>query len=224
MFKHLTLTLLTIFSIANAQALPIIQADAFSAGDNKAIIDTSTGLTWLDFGVNKAMSFNDVMDKLNTTYVGWRLPTQNEVYSLWDRLLTGISSDDGYEIFDIWGANRGPHDHSPYSAWGYFIDDNGYLGHGALLETGNVVENTYGGPDKYYLDGTVEGGVYLGAGKVYDGSLSYYPFNMGIEEISTLLVRDTAVTNSTSVPEPSAILLFGLGLFGLALSRRRKME
>jgi len=214
--RSLTALLLTV--CFKSYALPIIEADAFNAGDNKAVLDTSTGLTWLDFGVNRAQSFNSVMSQLSTTYLGWRLPTESEVRNLWGQLFTGTSStDEQYEICDLWGANRTPLEHTPYQAFGYFIDNNGYLGHGSFLEGGSVVDFT--NPKKFYVDGTIDGEVYSGDGRKYDGSTSYYPFNFGIEEISTLLVRDGA---SANVPEPSTIFLFSLGLCGLALGRRRK--
>lgn len=219
MFKHITLTFLTLFSITTAHALPIIQADAFNAGDNKAILDTTTNLTWLDFDINNGTSFNHVMSELNTTYLGWRLPTESEVRKLWSSLFTDtISTDDQYEICNLWGANKSPSDNTPFQAYGNFIDDNGYLGHGGFLEGGSVINHGSNKLEKFYVDGTFSASVSSGSGKIYDGSTSYPPFNFwGVEEISTLLVRDAKVS---SVPEPSTFILFGLGLIPLLLRRR----
>jgi hypothetical protein len=67
--------LVTLLSTATAQALPIIEADAFTAGDNQAMQDTTSGLIWMDHGVNSSKSFNQVVSELDTTYKDWRLPT-----------------------------------------------------------------------------------------------------------------------------------------------------
>lgn len=46
-----TLSLASLLLSASSQALPIVQADAFVAGDNKAALETSTGFksecTWI---------------------------------------------------------------------------------------------------------------------------------------------------------------------------------
>ncbi len=81
-----TLGLATLLLSASTQALPIVQADAFSAGDNKAALETSTGLVWMDFGVNSHRTFSDVVSSLDTDYAGWRLPTIAEVDHLWTSL------------------------------------------------------------------------------------------------------------------------------------------
>jgi hypothetical protein len=70
----------------NAKALTIINADAFAPGDGKAIYDTTSGLTWLDFGINNGIFFNDVVDQLGSgKYSEWRLPTESEVLQLFNR-------------------------------------------------------------------------------------------------------------------------------------------
>jgi hypothetical protein len=222
MFKLIfrPLTILLFLAAVNTQALPIIDTDAFSEGDKKAILDTTTNLTWLDFGVTKATSFNQVMNNLNTTYQGWRLPTETEVRNLWSTLFPTSNNGDPYEIFSLWGANIAPSDNLPYLCWGYFIDDNGYLGHGSILETGTGI-NGYGAK-KYYQDGSIVNHVAQGNGKKYDGS-SFPLFNYGTGEISTLLVKDASVT-SVNVPEPSALILMTLGCLALFLGRRRKAK
>lgn len=220
MYKTIAQSLTTfIFLIAtHVYALPIIEADAFTKGDHQAVLDTTTNLTWLDFGVNNGASFNSVMEELGTTYLGWRLPTESEVRKFWGTLFTGaLSTDEQYEICNLWGANKTPSDHTPFQAYGHFIDDNGYLGHGSFIEGGTKINHGADMFEKFYVDGTIDGYVNSGSGVKYDGS-SYPPFNFwGIDEISTLLVKDGATAN---VPEPSTTILFGLGLFTLLLRRR----
>lgn len=221
MIKKIAQTLIVLTFTANCSALPIVNADALVSGDNNAIIDTDTGIKWLDFGINNGSSFNSVINSLSTTYQGWRLPTESEVRNLWSKL-TAIDSADQYQIFSLWGANKTPQDHLPFLSWGYFIDNNGYLGHGSFMETGTVLASF--GSGKYYQDGSIIGGVSAGSGVKYDGS-NYYQFSAdGNDEISTLLVKDDthSSTLSTEVPEPSMLTLLVLSLIGVSLSRRAR--
>ena len=50
----------TLLAATGAQAHPMVDADAFVVGDHKAILDTTTNLLWLDFGINNGVSFNAV--------------------------------------------------------------------------------------------------------------------------------------------------------------------
>lgn len=219
MLKITTKALAVLFfaTAAKCFAFPFVEADAFTSGDKKAVLDTATGIEWLDFDVNNAVSFNEVLASLNTTYQGWRLPTETEVKGLWARLFD--VGDDKYEIFDLWGANKAPSDNLPYLCYGYFLDDKGHLEHGMLIESGTKVAGY--GASRYYLDGDIYSNVSSNSGPFYDGA-NIPPFNLyGTEEISTLLVRDTNVINA---PEPSSLLLFGLGFAGLLLGRRRFLK
>ena len=217
MFKYLTLAFLTGFSfaVANANALPIVDADAFSSGDHLAAYDPSTGITWMDFGVNNGASFNSVIDALNTIYEGWRLPTETEVKDLWGKLSVDIS-ESNYEIFSLFGANKVPSkDHLPYLGYGNFIDDNGFIAHASFLESGTIL-NSFGS-EKFYSNGTITGGVYTDSALKYDHTNPTFNYG-GTFEISTLLVRNTNV----SVSEPSSLILLVMGLMSLGLVRRKR--
>jgi hypothetical protein len=65
--------------------------------------DTNTGLVWMDFGVNNGISYNEVKGYveneatlLGVDYSMWRLPTVEEVYSMWANLanLDGVDASD----------------------------------------------------------------------------------------------------------------------------------
>ena len=181
----------------HTHTFPIIQADAFVMGDGKAVKDKETGLIWLDFGINRAVSFNDVLKQLNTIYKGWRLPTESEVRHLWSRLFSDAATHNPYEVFHLWGANKTPLDHLPYLSWGYFLDDRGFLAHASFVETGTQVASF--NPDKYYIDGSLKHEIVTDEGAKYDGS-DKPPFNMsGTEEQSTLLVK---MESSPKLPHP----------------------
>ncbi len=193
--------LFLVFLSTAAHSITVENFDAFQKSDNLAMRDVETGLVWLDFGVNNGESINSVVSNLNGIYAGWRLPTESEVVSFWERLaiadLTGI--------FDLCGANKTPSDNLPYLAWGYFVDEEGYLGAAYIKEEPNPLRQTLNvnstanriiaGIEKKIID------------VKYDGS-DYYLFNLdGAAEISTLLVKKTEVN------EPSLLMLVFLIAF-----------
>lgn len=60
--------------------------------NNDSFIDESTGLEWLDFGVNNDLSYNFVSTNLGEgeVFSGWRLPTEREVFELFDNAFVKI--------------------------------------------------------------------------------------------------------------------------------------
>jgi hypothetical protein len=193
--------LFLIFFSGVAHSVTIENFDAFQQNDNLALRDVDTGLVWLDFGVNNGESINSVVNNLSDAYSGWRLPTEAEVINFWDRLAVS----DLTNIFAFWGANKTPDDHLPYLAWGYFIDEDGYLGAAYIMEESEPLRQFSSrsnsenkkiivGIDKKIID------------VKYDGS-DYYLFELdGAAEISTLLVKKTEVN------EPSLLMLFIMAL------------
>jgi hypothetical protein len=200
---------------ANTFALSIVQADAFTVGDNKAALETSTGLVWMDFGVNNNETYAEVTSKFSSDYLGWRLPTEAEVKHLWHGLfghIPGWQSDTGMgfgqsdldagfdSIFSILGSGKDI-THAPY-------DENGVVletwtvrrGFGLFAyESGNygmiLMEQPYD---------TIH----------YDESLILELFDDASDWYGTMLVK-------SDVPESSSIVMLALGLFGLGWSRRR---
>lgn len=178
-------------------ALNIVNFDAFTQGDKYAMLDIDTGLVWMDFGVNNGKSINTVIKELDEQYSDWRLPTELEVISLWRKLIDKNETQTLLDVFDIWGANKTPLDNLPYLSWGYFLDDEGYLGVGAIIEESRDNSIRYLGRG-YYSDNYAKASLLKKVvDRKYDGS-NYYPFVAeGILEISTLLVRKSAVSESS---------------------------
>jgi hypothetical protein len=197
-----------------AYALNIVDFDAFSQGDKQAMLDRDTGLVWMDFGVNNGKSINTVMDELDGEYNGWRLPTELEVINLWNKLINKNATQDLLNTFDIWGANKTPSDNLPYLSWGYFLDAEGYLGAGSIIEKSRDASNLYLGQG-YYRNSYAEASLLKKVvDRKYDGS-DYYPFDIeGTEEVSTLLVRKFVVS------EPSIFSLFCICFFALLVRIR----
>lgn len=173
-----------------SQPLPLIKADAFTPGDGKAVKDTKTNLIWLNFGINSGDSFNQVMSELKTKYHGWRLPTEQEVRDLWGRLFAkNVSSDDPFQVFRLWGANKKPTDHLPYLSWGYFLDSQGFLANAVFIEEGGPERNP--NRDPFYANSHVKSSIVTNKEFKYDGS-DQPPFNLGgTQEMSTLLVLNS---------------------------------
>ncbi len=210
-----TLGLATLLLSATTQALPIVQADAFTAGDNKAVLETSTGLVWMDFDVTVGQSYEQVMAKLNSHYLGWRPPTEQEVFQLWSNLFSSLEwiadqygpntgsgrniSDVSVQVMDIFGTNfffqSSGYYHSAYSVGLFKGDDNSsryaYINYDDL-----------GSESSPYVISTAE----------------IAPFEIG----SSSLMFSVLLVKSSSVPEPSPLILLGLSLLGFGVARRRR--
>lgn len=216
-----TLGLATLLLSATTQALPIVQADAFSTGDNKAALETSTGLVWMDFGVNSNLSYAQVRDLLPTQFTGWRLATAAEADHLWSSIfgnlpewnrfgqgfgyLNSLDQDDYFNsIFDIFGNN------SDASFETRDADGN-------LLDSW-VSKSLFGVFEK-------EPGItgFISAESPYDNvhanTAMYLEMN-GVDVsdwFGTLLVKDS----TTEVAEPGSLFLMLLATTGLVLRIRR---
>ncbi len=214
-----TLGLASVLLSATTQALPIVQADAFDAGDNKAALETSTGLVWMDFGVNQHQSYSEVVSLLDSDYAGWRLPTAAEVDHLWtglfgslpewNRFFQGLgylstAAHDAYfaELFEVFGnsadATFNIEDEfgiaetwTAKSMFGVFIKEPGVSG--------------FVRADSPYDDIHENNAMYL---EMFDTDVSGW--------FSTMLVKNSA----TDVPEPSPLVLSLLAMIALVMRRR----
>jgi hypothetical protein len=61
---------------------------------NGSFIDETTGLEWMDFGVNNGKSYNQVVSQLGVggLYQGWELPEVTQVYDMWANAFIGLGS------------------------------------------------------------------------------------------------------------------------------------
>lgn len=232
-----SIALIWLFSAAATQALPIVEADAFSAGDNKAVLETSTGLVWMDFGVNSHRTFSDVVSSLDTDYAGWRLPTIAEVDHLWTSLMSDLVQ------WNRWGPKFAMftlNDGNPFglpvteyddylnnilTVFGFSVEGTGEITsyEGDVLVSRTIYD--YRSAFAVFSDAGENGFVVLnlpinnstvGRDSVfsYDGNI---PFLQDISsQYGTLLVK-----KSTNVPEPASGLLVTLAIFILAVRQRR---
>jgi len=211
-FKFLNI-ILAGFILSASCLVNISNAGLITDTDNNSFIDETTGLEWMDFGVNNSHTFDQVKGLLSTTYAGWTLATQTEVLTLWhnafaDDATTISISDSGaryadYRVFTTVGrlaykdiyVKMGDR---KYDMLGWFEDDTGSLSYTYYNVSGIPTLNTlvYGR------------GINYDAERDKSGSAN-----------STMLVR----TSLESVPEPSTLAIFALGILGL-VSRRLKKQ
>lgn len=223
MLRKLTqaLGLITLLTSAAAQALPIVQADAFVSGDKKAALETSTGLVWMDFGVNSHLSLDHVRYLLPTEFAGWRLATATEIDHLWTGLfgnlpewervdqslgfMASMTQDDYFDsVFNIFGNSADSHFHTR--------DQNGNILDSWVTKSMFAV---------FEKEPGVSG--YVSADSPYDNindSTAMYREWTGMDVsgwFGTMLVKDSPV----NVPEPSSVLLMLLAMATLVLRSRR---
>lgn len=227
MFKNIygkiisTLGLSTILFSGASQALPIVEADAFAAGDNKAVLETSTGLTWMDFGVNSHLSYNHVLYLLPTEFAGWRLPTVSEVDHLWSSLfselpewnrfsptfgsLTTELHDDYFDsIFNVFGQ-------SPDATYSQQDADGNVIASWVARSLFAVFMEEGVGSGWVSLSSPYEAG--------YNNMAMYFDSGEDMGSwFGTLLVKDSAA----SVPEPGPIGLLLITLLALTARFRFK--
>lgn len=76
-----------------------IKGDWKNAGDNLSVVDSESGIEWLNLNQTIGMSIGTAQGLLDTTFAGWRLPSQDEVATM----MTNISGFDfSGEAYKTW--------------------------------------------------------------------------------------------------------------------------
>lgn len=216
--KIITVGILITFSMTASAGLINTTENSF--------IDENSSLEWMDFGVNNTDTYDFVSSQLGAgqAYEGWRLATIDEVYNMYSNTFLGLAADnvnfldsvgrstviDGRNesvsvldsIFEIMGYNTQRRQGTPFEiryASGLFQGDEGL----SLFKTHDVV----GSFEKRFAGDQVS---------FYDHADFDYLSNNSNLEYSTMLVKNINSEATTSVPEPSTLAIFTLGIFGLA--------
>lgn len=175
--------------------------------------DSDGYMNWADANTWATnLSFHDVVN--NFTYDDWRLPTTL-------RPDTGCSSQSGAYGYGCSGSEMG---HLFYGEWGGSV----MSGDPDVAKFTNIqyrpywsgTSSPFGGDDAYVI--------YLGSGyQTYENKgLLNVAFavsfgNVGTATVAVPVPVPEPETPVNGVPEPQTLALFGLGLLGLAVARRR---
>lgn len=220
-----SIALISFFLATTTQALPIVQADAFTAGDKNAVMETSTGLLWMDFGITNGKSLVEVESELSTTYQGWRLATESEVKHLANDLFSALPGWNPNEYGSGWGgtSNYGANFLTDiFSIWGnsgtdnyWYFDNEGVIQNRPVIWSQARFRRDDGQVAELYFGEALDTGA-----NIFDGTVTLWgeyiswPEDSAFHSLGTLLVK-------SSVPEPASGLLFLLGLSGLLMRQRR---
>jgi hypothetical protein len=202
--------------------------------DNDSFIDQSTGLEWMDFGVNNIYSFDQTLEliKPGEIYSDWRLATRQEAFSLWKNAFIGMGADgevqnpDNFDFIYAWDNSDSNPNHDSiwedvFDIMGYnhryaidmiieenqaqalFFNDDGSVGYAYFNDNKNSPQFDYNADDFIVLSSLAD-----------DAS---HQRNQVHTVFSSLLVKPVQ-----SVPEPSTLAIFALGMIGLASRRFKK--
>jgi len=237
--KLLAVTLLIgVFALSGNANAGFVSLDWKVEGDNKATLHEETGLEWLKMSETDSLSINTVKSLLDTTYSGWRLPTEAEVNQLLLSALPTFPFSDGTTAYSspsyqpyasAWRAIMGDarihsyyttdfrnakHYYNNYYSYSLYEDPNG-----TVKLAGSYLQQYY-----YHYSSTWTAAIYKERENAAY-STDYTSVNVGI-----FLVSDGGATLSVpsengslqDVPEPAGALILASGLFGLAMLRRKK--
>jgi hypothetical protein len=86
-------TVLTALLVSGAANASFVEVDWKTDGDALVTYDSRTNQSWLDLSETSGKSVNDVESLLSSAYLGWRLPTRDEVADLF---ATAMPDADNY--------------------------------------------------------------------------------------------------------------------------------
>jgi|GEM_PF-5977786 len=207
----LLLSIVGLTSKASA-AITTSNIDSLPHPDGQNITtDSLTGLDWLDPTATLNYSFNETTARFSNDLAGFRYATRDDIILFLSHVSPSLPTDEAFGGADDYG-NAAPYDTAAsYLGDTYVVDgERGIL---AITEDISAVGfhfayQLYRGPDTDPYYGT------YGSYSIDDDATTLFDTSTG-----SWLVRDI----SSSVPEPSSIVMLGLGLIGsLAFVCRRK--
>lgn len=184
----------------------VVDIDWQAPGDAKLMLDTDTGMQWLDLSVTANQTFNGVVAKLapGQTYAGFRVATQVEVLTLWSH--AGITN---YER--EWTIGQ-------YPAVSDMVQK---LGPTTMIEPGLFTVATH-------TIGMVDGGPALDGSRRWATELTYAPDGVSTRTSVNYYTWDVATADmhySTwlvrPVPLPGTFWLLMTGIIGISGCCRR---
>lgn len=222
-WKRITVALLGLSSFVTNAAL-IVDNDSNIANSFK---DIDTNLVWMDFGVNNNLSFEYVENNLDTggVYEGWRLPTKDEVYTMWlnaadisNAGLDYVEVSSSYIYSDAVGGSSVLQ--ATFDAMGFNIKNIDDIEEPSVYSTESkgLYKGTNGLSSVFSIDYSTDADFeYFELDDQQDLTASYYSSEG--TSLSTLLVRDSN-QGVPAIPEPNVLFLFMAAALGLMIKRK----
>jgi hypothetical protein len=236
-------------SMANAGFLSL---DWKASGDALATLHEESGTEWLKLSETDGMSISEVASEMSEggDFEGWRFPSVNEVFVVNQEIYGMIDKftyEDPYRAY--YGSESRDESLSLLSDFEsvFGLTSDSYLGDGSSGYTSyGVFLNDELDPS---LGSVLLSGIYLNTSESSNEDYLYYYSNWSSSNhynvdykssrVAVYLVSDGGATKSTqedmslvsnnpnfavSVSEPLSMTIFGLGLLGLATSRKGKKK
>ena len=215
--RHVTIVLLLLSFVnlaSNASAaIATSNIDSVPHPDGQNITtDSLTGLDWLDPTATLNYSFNEITARFANDLAGFRYATRDDIVLFLSHISPSLPTDAAF------GGAYALGDPAPYDTAVSYLGDTyeeyGERGVFAItsdISTGGAhfIYQLYRGPDDdpYYGYGT------YGSYSINDDGTTLYGLSLG-----SWLVRDTV----SPVPEPAAIVIWGVGCCGVVVARLRR--
>lgn len=198
----------SILLLASMQANAIlVEAMYKNHGDGLITIDTETHLQWLDLTQTTSMSYDYVGSQFGVggLFHGFRYATEAEFESLMDAIIPSYSGN-------ALGYQTATSESAVYAQTVYF---QSLLG---VTDNRDTVFDSFG----FYRDnsGVMRTG---GTSRNFDTAFVYRDYYFNYNDLATVGTpwHGTFLVRGISVPEPTGLALFGLGIAGMVFSRRK---
>jgi len=199
---------------------------------NDSFIDETTGLEWMDFGINNLQTYDYVNSQLDIggEYEGWRLATEDDVFIMMANAFLGLGATG--EAPNNYGTGQLRVTDGKNKIGSVMSPIFEAMGHNYVLYSGHKYEQlaAYGLFESTKGLGLIEHYEFTGSGRdtAYDDQAQFrttvnFSWHTDNESplYSTMLIRTDSVTN---VPEPSSLAILSAGLFGLFRLRKRRIN
>lgn len=221
-----------------------VDTDYLVEGDEKASLDTQTGLEWLKLPNTNGMSLDEIYSETSRrgSLFGWRLPSQDEVADLMSKLYRVEYRNNG-SVF-VAGRSRFESDIAKNTKWfnvmgtnlrySYVYDrskPSAYKSYSygvSVLDDGSLRRSGYYSEERYYYgtDMTFEGGISYLTSQGTSVSDSYFLVSDGGVTLSSKM-NPSLNENNPDAPVndvPVGVLFSGFSLLGLGLLQRRRTK
>ena len=203
--KHIVFLFTLLISI-DIQAATFSNTHIIDKGNYS--IDTKTGIEWLDLTETAGLSYNDVSSKMGVgqEFEGWGYATTSQVATFFDGF--GGSGD-----YSGWSASNNGLYNVVATLWGELYRGEYY--------TARKSTSSY-----FYTDSTELN--YAIIGRIYDDDTERYGLKKDAMQLRNQYrlknkrneLWGSALQRRVQVPEPSSMMLMGLGFLGMARMKR----